>query len=101
MRCYHDWHQGENFKNFHFWFRGNCLSRVFLVPLHVISAVFFVIKLVVFVFAYIMHSINLVLRGQEILFRNFLVRSRINFFELEFLLIGLIFLNGKDKQIIF
>ena len=75
-----------------FWISGNCLSGVFLVLLQVISAVFFVIKLVVFklvVPAYIMSSIALVLEEQEILFRSF---SVFNWF---------MFLNGKDEQIAF
>ena len=79
-------------ENLPFWISGNCLSGVFLVLLQVISAVFFVIKLVVFklvVPAYIMSSIALVLEEQEILFRSF---SVFNWF---------MFLNGKDEQIAF
>ena len=67
-----------------------CLSGVYLVLLHVISAVFFVIKLVVIVLAYIMSDIPLVLKGQKILLQSFLVRLE-NFLEFYLLLIGLFF----------
>ena len=72
----------KNFKNFPFWMiSGNFLFGVFLVHfLHVISAVFFVIKLVVFVVAYILSNIALVLKRQEIMFRSFLVLLAFNWF---------------------
>ena len=71
---------------------------VFLLHfLHTISAVFFVIKLVIFVLAYFMSNIALVLKGQKILFWSLLVRLGENFLHL----IGLFFLYGKDKQKIF
>ena len=47
------------------------LAEIAFLALHVISAVFFVMKLVVFVLVYIMSNIALILKGQEILFRNF------------------------------
>ena len=72
----------KNFRNFPFWMiSGNFPFGVFLVHfLHVISAVFFVIKLVVFVVAYIVSNIALVLKRQEILFRSFLVLLAFNWF---------------------
>ena len=70
------------FENFHFWISGNCLSGVFHVLLHVISAVFFVIKLVICVLVYIMSNIALIPKEQKILFQNFLVRLGENFLEL-------------------
>ena len=63
-------------------------SGVFLVHfLHVIFAIFFVIKLVFFVVACIMSNIILVLKGQKIVFRIFLVRSGEDFLEFYQLLI--------------
>ena len=47
------------------------LAEIAFLALHVISAVFFVMKLVVFVLAFILPNIALILKGQEILFRNF------------------------------
>ena len=80
LKCHHGWHRGGNFEYLFFWISGNCLSGVFLVHfLRVISAIFFVIKLVVFVLSYVMSSIALVFKGQKILFRSFLVRLGENF----------------------
>ena len=68
LRCHHGWHQGENFEILSFWISGNCLSGVFLVHfLYIMSAIFFVVKLVVIVHAYIMSTIALILKGQKIL----------------------------------
>ena len=75
LRCHHGWCKANNFKCLPFCITGNCLSGVPLVHfLLVISAVFFVIKLVVFMLAYIMSIIVLVLKGQKILFQSFTVR---------------------------
>ena len=76
------------------------LSGVFVHLLHVIFAVFFVIKLLVFVLAYIMFNIALIFKGQKTLFRSFLVRLRENL-EFYLLLISLFFLDGKYRQINF
>ena len=79
---------------FLFWISGNRLYGVFLVHfLYVISAVFFVIKFV-FVFAYIIYNIAIVLKGQKILFKSFPVRLA----EISW---DFTFLDGKDKQIKF
>ena len=67
--------------------------------LRVISAMFFIIKLVVFMHANVMPNIALVLKGQKILFQTFLVKLGENFLEFYLLLIGLFYLNKKDKQI--
>ena len=42
-----------------------------------------------------------ILKGQKILFWRFLVRLAENFLEFYLLLIGLFFLDGKDKQVKF
>ena len=60
---------------------------------------FFIIKLVVFMLANVMPNIALVLKGQKILFQTFLVKLGENFLEFYLLLIGLFYLNKKDKQI--
>ena len=65
--------------------------------LHIITAIFFVIKLVVFMRAYSMSNIALVLKGQTVLFQSFLVRLGETFLVFYLLLIGLFFLGGKDK----
>ena len=62
-----------------------------------ITAIFFVIKLVVFMLAYSMSNIALVLKGQTVLFQSFLVRSGETFLVFYLLLIGLFFLGGKGK----
>ena len=80
----------------------NGLSGVFLVHfLHVISAIFFVIKLVIFVVAYIVSNIALVLKVQETFFKSFLVRFGKSLLEFYLLLVGLLFLDQKGKQIRF
>ena len=71
----------------------------FLHFLCIISAMFFIIKLVVFMLANVMPNIALVLKGQKILFQTFLVTLGENFLEFYLLLIGLFYLNKKDKQI--
>ena len=63
-----------------------------------ISAIFLVFILIVFVLAYIMSNIAHILKGQKILFWSFLFRLGENFLEFYLLLIVLFFLNGKDKQ---
>ena len=63
-----------------------------------ISAIFLVFILIVFVLAYIMSNIAHILKGQKILFWSFLFRLGENFLEFYVLLIVLFFLNGKDKQ---
>ena len=63
--------------------------------LHVIFAIFFVIKL--FFCAYIMSYIALVLKEQKLLFRSFLVRLAENFMGFYFLLMFLFFLDEKCK----
>ena len=62
-----------------------------------ITAIFFVIKLVVFMLAYSMSNIALVLKEQTVLFQSFLVRLGETFLVFYLLLIGLFFLGGKDK----
>ena len=57
----------------------------------------FVIKLVVFMLAYIMSNIALVLKGQKNLSLSYLVRLGENFVGFYLLLIGLFFLEEKDK----
>ena len=49
--------------------------------------------------ANVMPNIALVLKGQKILFQTFLVKLGENFLEFYLLLIGLFYLNKKDKQI--
>ena len=63
-----------------------------------ISAIFLVFILIVFLLAYIMSNIAHILKGQKILFWSFLFRLGENFLEFYLLLIVLFFLNGKDKQ---
>ena len=63
-----------------------------------ISAIFLVFILIVFVLAYIMSNIAHILKGEKILFWSFLFRLGENFLEFYLLLIVLFFLNGKDKQ---
>ena len=63
-----------------------------------ISAIFLVFILIVFLLAYIMSNIAHILKGQKILFWSFLFRLGENFLEFYVLLIVLFFLNGKDKQ---
>ena len=63
-----------------------------------ISAIFLVFILIVFVLAYIMSNIAHILKGQKILFWSFLFRLGENFLEFYLLLIVLFFLNRKDKQ---
>ena len=63
-----------------------------------ISAIFLVFILIVFVLAYIMSNIAHILKGQKILFWSFLFRLGENFLEFYLLLNVLFFLNGKDKQ---
>ena len=46
-----------------------------------------------------MSNIALILKGQKILFRNFLVTLGENFLEFYLLLSGLFFLNRKDNKI--
>ena len=48
-----------------------------------------------------MSNIAVILQGQKILFRSFLVRLGENVMEFYLLLIGLFFLNRNDKQIKF
>ena len=97
MRGHHSWHRGENFENLPSWINGNCLSGVFLVQLlHFMSEVLFVIKLIVFVLAYIMSNIALVHITQKILLQNFLIRLGENLLEFYLLSIGLLFLDRKD-----
>ena len=62
-----------------------------------ITAIFFVIKLVVFMLAYSMSNIALVLKEQTVLFQSFLVRLGETFLVFYLLLIGLFFLGGKGK----
>ena len=62
-----------------------------------ITAIFFVIKLIVFMLAYSMSNIALVLKEQTVLFQSFLVRLGETFLVFYLLLIGLFFLGGKDK----
>ena len=86
------WHRVENFENLPIWISGNCFCEVFLVHvLHDISAVFFVIKLVVLVLAYIMSNRALVLKVQKILFQSFLIRLGENFLKFYLPLIRLFF----------
>ena len=80
-----------------------CLSglAVFLVHfLHSNYAVFFVIKLIVFVLAYIMPNLALALKGQKLLFLS-LVRLGEKFLEFYLFLIGLFFLYRNHKLIKF
>ena len=62
-----------------------------------ITAIFFVIKLIVFMLAYSMSNIALVLKEQTVLFQSFLVRLGETFLVFYLLLIGLFFLGGKGK----
>ena len=92
----------ENFENVSFWISRKCLSGVFLVHfLQFISTFLLVVKLVAFVFSYNMSNIDLVLKGQKIFFRSFLVRLGENLLEFYLLLIALLFFDGKNKQIKF
>ena len=82
-----------------------CLPGIFLVYfLHIISAIFFFFnKLVIFLLSYIMSNIAFVFKGQKILFQSFcfLVQLGEIFLGFYLLLIGLFFLERKDKQIKF
>ena len=51
--------------------------------------------------AYIMFNIAFVLKGQKILFQSFLKKLGENVLEFYLLLIDLLLLTGKDKQIKF
>ena len=77
-------------------------SGVFLVYFQqVISAIFFVTKLVILMLAYIMSNTVLIFRGQKILFQSFLVELGENLLEFYLLVISLFLLDGKEKQINF
>ena len=58
---------------------------------------FFVIKLVVFVLPYIMSNITFVLKRQKVLFLVFSGMLGENLLGFYLVLIGLLFLDGKDK----
>ena len=81
-----------------------CLPGIFLVYfLHIISAIFFFNKLVIFLLSHIMSNIAFDFKGQKILFQSFcfLVQLGEIFLGFYLLLIGLFFLERKDKQIKF
>ena len=81
---------------------GSCFSGVFLVYFQqVISAIFFVTKLVILMLAYIMSNTVLIFKGQKILFQSFLVELGENLLEFYLLVISLFLLDGKEKQINF
>ena len=73
------------------------ILEAFLCKKHVISAIFFVIKLVVFAFAYIMYNVVLVLKRQK---SRLGVSCKVRRKLLEVLLAfnWFIFLDRKDKQ---
>ena len=62
------------------------------------STIFFVTKFVVFLLAYLMSNIVPILKGQKILLRRFLVKLGEKFLEFYLLLIGLFFVDRKDKH---
>ena len=102
---HHGWCEVKIFQKFAFLDYGLArmvLRQVFCVHfLHVISNIFFVIKLFVFVPAYIMFNIALVLNGHKILIRNLLAKLGEDFSQFCMLLVGLFFLDKKVKQVKF
>ena len=80
-----------------------CLSGLAVFLVHFLDsnyAVFFVIKLIVFVLVYIMSNLALALKGQKLLFLS-LVRLGEKFLEFYLFLIGLFFLYRNHKLIKF